>query len=86
MKSRLKGKHNPHRPALTRPTQRNWQGLKAAVIALSEGKGNKLIMNEKMGNLGREIENVTKKSGGNFKTEKYLHKFTAYAWEQNGDD
>lgn len=38
------------------PTYRNWQDFKAAIIMLTKVRENKLIMNEKMGNLRWETE------------------------------
>lgn len=58
--------HDPQRP-----TYRNWQDFKEALIRLSKVRENILTIIEKLGNLSREIWNTTKKPNGNFKTEKF---------------
>ena len=66
MWSTLKWKENQLRPTFIWSRYRNWQDFKAAIIIPSEVREN---MNEKMGNLSREIGNITKKPNGNFRSE-----------------
>lgn len=55
MWSTLKGRDKQLKPTLIWPRYRNWQDFKAAIITLSDVRENMLIMNEKMGDLKREI-------------------------------